>query len=181
MPSARGSHDPLDDLQQRCRELGIPLTVQRRAVYAVLASRSDHPTADQVFEGLHERVPGISKATAYRTLDTLVELGLVVRVSHPGRGARYDAKTARHHHLVCDGCGAVADLESRQLDALPLPDLKPTGFRTRDFSVHVRGFCQDCVENRVDGGSRPAVRTKAARTGTASSGARRRQKSRRNP
>jgi len=179
MPTARGPQDPLDHLQQRCRELGIPLTVQRRAVYAVLASRSDHPTADQVFEGLHERVPGISKATAYRTLDTLVELGLVVRVSHPGRGARYDAKTARHHHLVCDGCGAVADLESRQLDALALPDLEPTGFRSRDFSVHVLGFCRDCRKNRLDGESR-SVQTKAARTGRTSSGVRRRSKQRRN-
>jgi len=180
MSTARGDEAPLDQLQHRCRQLGIPLTVQRRAVYDVLAARSDHPTAEQVFAGLQARVPGISKATAYRTLDTLVELGLVVRVSHPGRGARYDAKTARHHHLVCDGCGAVADLESRQLDALPLPDLTPTGFRSRDFSVHVLGFCRDCAQDRKDGESR-SVRTKAARTGTASSGVRRRQKQRRNP
>ena len=157
----------LADLQQRCRERGIPLTVQRRAAYAALALRDDHPTADQVFADLAARVPGISKATAYRTLDTLVELGLVVRVSHPGSVARYDAKTFRHHHLVCDACGAVADLESAALDRVALPDLSRRGFVTRDFSIHVRGLCHGCA---------PAKRRGAARATKSSPGKNRRNR-----
>ncbi len=137
--------ESLTDLERRCKQLGVPVTVQRRAVFAALAARDDHPTADEIFADLATRIPGISKATAYRALDTLVTLGLVVRVSHPGAVARYDAKTYRHHHVICEVCGAMADVESKALDALRLPDLTRSGFVARDFSVHVRGVCGACV------------------------------------
>jgi Fe2+ or Zn2+ uptake regulation protein len=162
-----GDPQPLvEQLQRRCRELGIPLTVQRSAIYAALAARSDHPTADQVYADLRTRLPGISKATAYRTLDKLVELGLVVRVSHPGSAARYDAKTHRHHHVVCDGCGAMTDLEAPDLDRLTIPDLTSRGFAARDFSVHVRGICHACrkQEARRPGNSNGAAAARSAKT-----------------
>jgi Fe2+ or Zn2+ uptake regulation protein len=132
-------------LQQRCAALGIPLTLQRRAILEILISRDDHPTADEVFASLHRRTAGISKATVYRTLEVLVERGLVVRVCHPGTAVRYDVKTRRHHHLVCDACGRIKDFEAAALDRLVLPDLGGTGFRMRDFSVHVRGLCEACA------------------------------------
>lgn len=136
--------DAASDLRRRCAELGVPVTNQRLAVFTTLAARDDHPTAEQVFDDLRARTPAISKATAYRTLDKLVELGLVVRVNHPRSVGRYDAKTHRHHHLVCEGCGAVADFESPALDEMRLPDLAPRAFAMRDFSVYVRGLCQHC-------------------------------------
>jgi Fur family transcriptional regulator, peroxide stress response regulator len=148
--------DPLQHVARRCRELGVPLTVQRRAIYAVVAARHDHPTADQVFADLQARMPGISKATAYRTLDKLVELGLVRRVSHPGAVARFDAKVHRHHHLVCERCGAVRDLESAALDKVALPRVLAEGFELRDYSVLIHGRCRDCA-------SVPSVAAPAAR------------------
>jgi Fur family peroxide stress response transcriptional regulator len=146
----------LTELEQRCRELSVPLTVQRRAVLRALASRDDHPTADAIFTAVSKELPGISRATAYRTLDTLVAMGLVVRVAHDDSVARYDAKTWRHHHLACDRCGAMLDLESKALDAIELPDLSKLGFRARDFSVHVRGVCDACA--------RPASRRSRRKT-----------------
>lgn len=137
--------DPLGELARRCQERGLPVTPQRRAVLESLLARSGHPTADEVVLELARRIGGVSRATVYRTLETLVERGLLVRVCHPGAAVRYDLKTQRHHHLVCDRCGAIADLEAPALDALPLPPIAPTGFRMRDFSVHVRGLCPACV------------------------------------
>jgi Fe2+ or Zn2+ uptake regulation protein len=148
MSSAASSPDPLAHMAARCRELGVPLTVQRRAIYGVIAERHDHPTADEVFAALRQRLPGISKATAYRTLEKLVELGLVRRVSHPGAVARFDAKVHRHHHLVCERCGAVRDLESHALDAVALPDFAADGFQLRDFSVLIHGRCRACAQQR---------------------------------
>lgn len=139
-------HPPptLADLEERCQTLGIPMTLQRRAILEVLAERVDHPTADEVLEELERRIDGVSRATVYRMLETLVQHGLLVRVCHPGAAARYDVKLHRHHHLVCDVCGRITDVEAPSLDGLMLPQA-PEGFRVRDFSVHIRGLCKRCA------------------------------------
>jgi Fe2+ or Zn2+ uptake regulation protein len=149
LPEPAGIQDALAAFERRCRDLSVPLTVQRRAVLSALLARDDHPTPEDVFLDVRARLPGISRGTTYRTLDKLVALGLVVRVCHHGAVARYDAKTHRHHHLVCDRCDAVVDLEHEAYDCLPLPDLSRAGFRLRDYSVHLRGLCQRCTSEQA--------------------------------
>ena len=134
----------LEELKRRFGEAGIPLTVQRRAVWDVLARRTDHPTADMVLEDVERELPELSRTTVYRSLETLVQLGLATRLAHPRSAVRYDPKTHRHHHLICDACGAVVDLESPALDRLDLPDLAPGGFELRDYSVQFAGLCESC-------------------------------------
>jgi Fur family peroxide stress response transcriptional regulator len=134
----------LAKLQEICRERGIPLTHQRRAVLEVLLQRSDHPTADQVFGAVKVQSPQISRRTVYRVLDTLVELGLIRRVHHPGAAARFDGMIRRHHHLVCIRCNKIVDLEDAGLDTIALPAGEPHGFDVRDFSVQLMGMCPEC-------------------------------------
>jgi len=134
----------LSRLEDVCRRRGIPLTVQRRSVFAAVLARSDHPTAEQVFQDIQAEVPGISRTTVYRALDTLVELGLVRKASHLGAAARFDPNTERHHHIVCRVCETVVDLNARALDALPVPDLRKHGFLVDDYSIHFTGLCDGC-------------------------------------
>ncbi len=140
--------DRLKQLEEVCRQRGLPLTSQRRAVLEVLLARSDHPTADQIFETVRARSPQISRRTVYRVLDTLAELGLIRRVHHPGATVRYDAKTYRHHHLVCLFCNAIVDWESPDFDDLALPKGKPHGFEVSDFSVQLSGICPECRKQK---------------------------------
>jgi len=133
-----------EELEVACRTLGVPLTIQRRVVLETLAARDDHPTADDVWEAVRVRMPDVSRTTAYRALDTLVGLGLAVKICHPGSSARYDAKTRRHHHLVCAHCERVFDIDVPALDKLALPNDK--SFEVTDYSVHFRGVCAACKE-----------------------------------
>lgn len=126
------------------RDAGLSFTVQRRAIWECLAERADHPTADDVHSLVKDTLPGVSRTTVYRTLETLVQIGLAVRLGHPGASVRYDPKTHRHHHLVCEACGTVLDLEDSALDELTLPRRVAGGFRVRDFSVQLLGLCRDC-------------------------------------
>src|SRR5512144_2336301 len=88
-------------LERVCRREGVPLTIQRRAVLEALLEHDDHPTADQILADVRGRLPGVSRTTVYRVLETLVGLGLAAKSCHPGSGARFDPETDRHHHLVC--------------------------------------------------------------------------------
>ncbi|MCU0981741.1 MAG: transcriptional repressor, partial [Pirellulaceae bacterium] len=91
-----------------------------------------------------EHIPGLSRTTVYRVLDTLVELGVVRRLPHAGSGARFDGKIQRHHHLVCRKCGCIIDIETSSLDGLHVPAGERQGFEIADYSVHFVGLCQEC-------------------------------------
>ena len=133
-----------DDLQERCRAAGLPVTLQRRAVLEALSERADHPTAEDVAADVAKRHNGVARATVYRALEAFVEHGVAIKVCHPDATARYDAKTHRHHHLICDRCGSMRDLDEPDFDSLPLPENAAIGFQVRDYSVHFRGVCASC-------------------------------------
>ncbi len=134
----------LRQFEALCRAKGVPLTVQRRAIFEAVLERDDHPAADEIYEVVKERMPGLSRTTVYRVLDTLVGLGAIRRVPHAGSVARFDGKTHRHHHLVCSRCGKIVDWESPELDRLPLPKGRPRGFQIEDYTVQFTGTCGEC-------------------------------------
>jgi len=136
----------VQDLERRCREADVPLTHQRRVVFEALLERGDHPTADQLFVDLQEALPGLARATVYRNLEVLTEMGVISRACHPGAVVRYDARLEPHHHLVCLSCGAMVDIVDERLDHLELPSTVEHDFEVRDFRVQLRGTCSRCRE-----------------------------------
>jgi len=134
----------LAEFQRRCRAQGIPLTTQRRLILKAVLDLSCHPTADEVHAQPSLRRARISRATIYRTLESLVRLGLITKACHPGGVVRYDGRTELHHHLICLRCDAVMDIADARLDALPIPDTAPFGFDVQDFRVQLRGLCRRC-------------------------------------
>jgi Fe2+ or Zn2+ uptake regulation protein len=79
-------------------------------------------------------------------LETLVRLGLIGKVSHPGAAVRYDPITERHHHLVCLSCDRVEDLDRDVKVALPKNGRD--GFEISDYSIYFRGLCRDCRKRK---------------------------------
>jgi len=134
----------LAEFETECRRRGLAVTVQRRTVFAELAGRRDHPTADQVYDAVRDRVPGLSRTTVYRVLEALVQNGLARKVQHVGGVVRFDPMTERHHHLVCEACGRLVDLDDTLVPPLRLPEARGTGFRITDYSVSFTGLCPDC-------------------------------------
>ncbi len=162
-----GRQARLEQFERLCRERGLSVTVQRRVIYEALLGRQDHPTADQVYELVQDRIPGVSRTTVYRVLETLVQVGVITRLCHPGSGARFDPKVHRHHHLVCARCGAVADFEHPALDRLELPAVRARGFEIQEFSIHFRGSCSSCRRpaRRADRAGGAKVRPPTAQRG----------------
>lgn len=109
-----------------------------------LSRRSDHPTADDVFNGVRKQMNEISRTTVYRVLETFVRIGVARKVCHPGAAARYETRMNRHHHLVCRECDSIVDLDHSPLDTLPLPILR-SGFTIEDYSIQFRGVCPRCA------------------------------------
>ncbi len=134
----------LNRAETLCRTHGLALTVQRRAVLESLLDRTDHPTADDVFEAVAPRLPGLSRTTVYRILDTLVRLRVVRKVPHESAVARFDPCVERHHHLVCDVCGGLIDLPDSVAGSPDVSRLSALGVRVADYCIHFTGTCARC-------------------------------------
>jgi Fur family peroxide stress response transcriptional regulator len=150
----------IQDFEALCRERGIPLTVQRRAILEALSRHADHPTAEQIYADVQPRLPGVSRTTVYRVLETLVQVGVASKVSHPGAAVRFDAMTDRHHHLLCVRCDRLMDFEDAGLDTVRMPDTRARGFKILDYSIHFRGICSSCRQEAAGG---PETRKRASR------------------
>jgi len=137
------------ELEDVCRSQGLALTIQRRAILEALASRKDHPTADQVYEDISSNLKGVSRTTVYRVLETFVSLGLAKKVSYPESKTRFDANTSRHHHLACLNCGEVMDLHDPSLNNLQPPAGIETEFEITDYSITFTGRCGRCRKSET--------------------------------
>ena len=90
---------------------------QRELVLHTVEQLCDHPTAEEIFDKAAPECPGLSLGTVYRNLNSLVEAGMVRRVSIPGRADRFDHTLCWHSHLYCTACGGVvdADVDEKQV------------------------------------------------------------------
>jgi Fur family peroxide stress response transcriptional regulator len=136
----------LEDLRQICRERGLALTPQRRAILRAVLDADDHPTAHRVHAALSRRRSRVARATVFRTLESLARLGVITKICHPGSSVRYDGRTERHHHLICLHCDRVTDICDTRLDGVPVPDTRRFGFVVSDLRVQLRGLCRECRE-----------------------------------
>jgi len=122
---------------------GLRCTPQRYGVMAFLMEHTGHPTAAEIFEGVNRLDPRSSRATTYNNLRDLVQAGLVREVAMEGRAARFDAKGTRHHHFICDHCGAIEDMEWYDV---PRPASGSLGKRKlRECELIIRGLCTKCA------------------------------------
>ena len=141
-----------DEILARLRAHGDRVTASRRAVIDALVAGDHHVTADEIVarvaagdhSGGGSGDPEAHRATVYRTLDRLEELGVVSHV-HLGHGpSTFHLDHRPHHHAVCSSCGAVVELPLDALDALA-DDLRTAhGFELSPQHFALSGLCRDC-------------------------------------
>ncbi|RUM43344.1 MAG: transcriptional repressor [Desulfurobacterium sp.] len=139
----------LELFRKKAKEAGLKVTPQRIAIYRELASRSDHPSAEELFESLKDKIEGISLTTVYRTLSSLEKAGLVVRVPTLKDKVHYDAKLEPHSHFVCVKCGAIYDIDIPLKQ--PSAKLSEEGFEVLNCTLLCYGTCRNCSSTVTNG------------------------------
>ncbi len=132
-------------LREALESTGHRFTEQRAAVYRFLSGTTSHPTADEVFQAVRGQIPGISLATVYKSLETLVNCRLTSKLTYSDGSARYDARMDPHHHARCLSCGRVRDVAGRPWDGA-VQDLADglDGFSVVGYRLEFTGYCADC-------------------------------------
>lgn len=133
------------ELRRALEAGGHRFTGQRAAVYRFLSGTESHPTADDVFLAVRNEVKGISLATVYKSLETLVGCGLAIKLTYGDGSARYDGRTDLHHHARCLGCGRVMDVAGR-LEEPEFASLRRSAgqFHVTGYRLELQGYCLDC-------------------------------------
>jgi len=133
------------------RGAGRRLTRQREAIWDVLLAKPDeHLSAEDVVERVRTRLPLVNPSTVYRTLDLLVDEGLLLRTDLGAGRAYYEpAREHPHHHLICERCGAVAHVHEEALGDLAHRITKATGYRLGGRELSLFGLCPACQERLV--------------------------------
>jgi Fur family ferric uptake transcriptional regulator len=128
---------------------GERVTDARRAVIDVLARTHEHLSADQVVAALESSHPLVHRATVYRTLDVLAELGVVSHLHATGGATHYHlaASPAGHEHLHahCRSCGAVIVIPVDALASASARIADETGFRIEPHQSTLVGVCRECI------------------------------------
>jgi len=138
---------PPAELAAAFRSSGRKLTPQRERIFRVLHDNPTHPTAEAVHAEVVADMPSVSLRTVYSTLHDLAEMGELHQLDLGTGSARFDPNVSDHHHLVCDGCGLVQDVDL-DLPAFRLPSRRTGGFRVETTQVVLRGRCATCAGDR---------------------------------
>jgi len=133
----------MDVLERTLVRSGHRLTAPRRQLLEVMDGLGDRFTADQVLAAS----PRVGRATVFRTLRLMQELGVVCQVVLDDGGVAYRlGGGAHHHHVVCSECGAVTDFSSHDIEDLVQELGRRVGFELDSHRLELYGRCDRCRE-----------------------------------
>jgi Fe2+ or Zn2+ uptake regulation protein len=119
------------------RAYGIQPSAQRIAIAEYVLNTDSHPGADQVWTRVREKIPMVSRATVYNTLNLLVKKGLLRNYHLADGGSVFDATTERHHHFLDEESGRVEDIPWGALNVEGLDSMGD--IEVTEYMVFVRG------------------------------------------
>ena len=122
------------------------VTPQRLAVYSVLASSKEHPTAEALYKELRPNYPTMSLATVYKSLDAFCEIGIVRELNVGEEAFRYDADISAHPQGRCIACDKVSDVPIASLPSLDKNVSAVTGYRIVSQQMYFFGYCPECQQ-----------------------------------
>jgi Fur family ferric uptake transcriptional regulator len=132
---------------------GYRMTEPRRSLAALIAEQDGHFSAAELVAAAKKGRPAVGRATVFRTLELLEEIGAVERPDLPtGEHAYVGCEPAHHHHVVCSRCGRATEIDDSGLRSVVQDVARQTGFRVDDHRLELFGVCPDC--QAAEGGAR---------------------------
>ena len=133
------------DISSKLSKLGYRLTPQRMMILSAIENSDDHISAEEIYAQVVAKYSHVNISTVYRTLELLKRLGLVTETDlGEGRVRYHPAGKGHHHHLVCQECGAIIDLDESVLSSVKDILLREYGFIADLRHLAIFGRCVKC-------------------------------------
>jgi len=133
------------DIISKLSEHGYRLTPQRMMVLSAIENSDNHISAEEIYAQVVAKYSHVNISTVYRTLELLKRLGLVTETDLGGGRVRYHpTDKGHHHHLVCQECGKIIDLDESVLSSLKSALLREYKFSADLRHLAIFGRCANC-------------------------------------
>ena len=135
---------------------GYRITIPRQIILEVLDKSEEHPSAEEIYLQVHKIYPAIGLTTVYRTLELLVNIGLVSKFDFGDGRARYELlrnskEPSHHHHLICTKCSRIInyiDFVDEELELIEKTEKelsKKYNFEIQNHIIQFYGLCDKCL------------------------------------
>ena len=140
---------PANEYKDFLQDKGFKYTKQRQVVMDVFIDHIDeHMTTEEVFHYASEKMPEIGIATVYRSVSLLEEIGFLTALTLPDGTTRYERRLRDekhiHHHLVCNQCHKITEVNLDLLDDLEEEIERTVHFHITDHNLKFYGICEEC-------------------------------------
>ncbi|MCY6372320.1 Fur family transcriptional regulator [Clostridium ganghwense] len=141
----------IEKLKEKLKLKGYKLTPQRRAIVnIVMENKGSHLTAEELYDLVKIECPEIGLATVYRTIQLLEDIGAIYKLNLDDGCNRYELinedEIHQHHHLICNKCGNVIEVEDDLLDVIEKKVEEEYKFKIENHSVKFFGICSECLK-----------------------------------
>jgi len=145
------SSSPQERFAEFLQSKGKRITQQRRLLVDHVFERHDHFDAEELIVNLTQQPEGrkVSRPTVYRTLNELVDAGLLRRMNLGGRAVyEHDYGYPQHDHLHCTHCEKLIEFQSTDLKKIRDAAACEHGFLVTGHRLIISGVCADCSRKR---------------------------------
>lgn len=105
-----------------------------------------HPTTKELYNKVHKIDSSIGQATVYRTVNKLVELGKIKKLSINNDVDHYDGDISNHYHFICNTCNRIIDIFDDTF-AIDLDKVnKNINVSIKNYDIILYGECDKCVK-----------------------------------
>lgn len=136
-----------EEVREELQELGYRLTPQRQLILTAIHESDDHISAEEIHTRVCAKYPHVNISTVYRTLELLKNLGLVTETDlDSGRYRYHYADKGHHHHLICEKCNAIIDVDESLFLPIQHTLFMEYGFRANMNHLTIFGRCTKCQQ-----------------------------------
>ena len=121
-------------------------SVKRDIILKAVKSTGLHPDAEWVYQQVKKEIPSVSLGTVYRNLKLLAEKGCIMQLGIDNGPSRFDGRTDMHHHLKCEKCGCVADIDCSLNSEMTGKIEKENDIEIKGYFMIFYGLCSRCRE-----------------------------------
>lgn len=130
------------------RDAGLRSTRPRRLIAQQLAHHASAHTdfaAEDLLKQIQGADRGLSRATLFRAVDTLIDLGILDRIELGDGTPRYRVcHEGHHHHLICTSCNRIEEVDVCVPTAALASAAEKAGFAIDRHALELYGRCSDC-------------------------------------
>ncbi len=145
----------LEEFKRAIKNKGLKFTPQRESIFKEIISTRGHFEIEDMVHKIRKKNIPVSRATVYRTLNIMKELGFVEEVIKINNKTIYEISVKEHHdHLICTSCGKIIEFHSEDIEEIQDKICSEHKFHPKFHRLEIFGLCDKCYKRSVRNNSK---------------------------